>query len=119
MYRVNEETGEIYLSRGDTMSFTLKFTGYSLTANDKVMVTIKDRSGQLVKEYIETPVNNMVVIRLRNPDTDYLNPALYQWDARVIIDPVYDEEDRIVDGGSVSTPKLPMNIEIAPTVGQI
>ena len=119
MYRVDEETGEIFLSRGDTMSFTLKFTGYTLTSSDRVMVTIKDRKGMLVKEYVETPVDNMVVIQIRNPDTDYLNPAFYQWDARVIIDPVYDDQQNIIDGGSVSTPKLPMNFEIAPTVGQI
>lgn len=118
MYRIDPQTGEIYLSRGDTMSFTLRFTGYSLTSNDRILVTIKDGNGQLVKEYVETPVDNMVTISFRNPDTDYLTPTRYQWDARVIIDPVYDD-GQIVDGGSVSTPKLPMTLEIVPTVGQI
>ena len=121
MFDVNTETGRIDMHRGDTRAYTIRFTGYTLTSNDRVLVTFK-------KDYLR-PENNRVRIRMRNPETDYLEPGDFSWDVRVIIDPVYDDsgnvvegsgqEVPIVDGGAVSTPKDPMVLHIRTTVGQV
>lgn len=129
MFDVNEQTGYIDMHRGDTGAFTIKFKGYTLTSNDRVLVTFKSSSGTEIKKEYHTPENNRIRIRLRNPETDYLQPGDFSWDARVIIDPVYDESGNvvegsgqelpIVDGGAVSTPKDPMTLHIRTTVGQV
>lgn len=129
MFDVNTETGRIDMHRGDTGAYTIRFTGYTLTSNDRVLVTFKSPTGTEIKKEYHTPENNRVRIRLRNPETDYLEPGDFSWDARVIIDPVYDDsgnvvegsgqEVPIVDGGAVSTPKDPMTLHIRTTVGQV
>ncbi len=129
MFNVDTETGRIDMHRGDTGAFTIRFTGYTLTSSDRVLVTFKSPTGTEIKKEYHTPENNTIRIRLRNPETDYLEPGDFSWDARVIIDPVYDdsgnvvegsgEEVPIVDGGAVSTPKDPMVLHIRTTVGQV
>ena len=129
MFNVNTETGYIDMHRGDTGAFIIRFTGYTLTSNDRVLVTFKSMTGTEIKKEYHVPENNCIRIRLRNPETDYLDTGDYSWDARVIIDPVYDEngnvvegsgqEAEIIDGGAVSTPKDPMTLHIRTTVGQV
>lgn len=129
MFDVNRETGYIDMHRGDTGAFTIRFTGYTLTSNDRVLVTFKSQTGTEIKKAYYTPENNRIRILFRNPETDYLEPGDFKWDARVIIDPEYDEngnvvegtgeEAEIVDGGAVSTPKDPMTLHIRTTVGQV
>lgn len=129
MFNVNTENGYIDMHRGDTGAFNIRFTGYTLTSSDRVLVTFKSQTGTEIKKEYHVPENNRIRIQLRNPETDYLDAGDYSWDARVIIDPVYDEngnvvegtgqEAEIVDGGAVSTPKDPMTLHIRRTVGQV
>ena len=129
MFNVDTTTGKVTMHRGDTGAFTIKFTGYTLTSNDRILVTFKSGSGSEVKREYHVPVNNRIRLRFRNPETDYLEAQICSWDARVIIDPVYDDngnvvegsgtEAEIVDGGAVSTPRDPMVLEIKTTVGQV
>lgn len=129
MFNVNTENGYIDMHRGDTGAFVIRFTGYTLTSSDRVLVTFKSQTGTEIKKEYHMPENNRIRIQLRNPETDYLDAGDYSWDARVIIDPVYDEngnvvegtgqEAEIIDGGAVSTPKDPMTLHIRRTVGQV
>lgn len=129
MFNVNVETGYIDMHRGDTGAFTIRFTGYTLTSSDRVLVTFKSATGTVIKKEYHVPEDNRIRIQLRNPETDYLETGDYSWDARVIIDPIYDEngnvvegtgqEAEIIDGGAVSTPKDPMTLHIRTTVGQV
>lgn len=129
MFNVNVETGYIDMHRGDTGAFTIRFTGYTLTSSDRVLVTFKSATGTVIKKEYHVPEDNRIRIQLRNPETDYLETGDYSWDARVIIDPIYDEngnvvegtgqEAEIIDGGAVSTPRDPMTLHIRTTVGQV
>ena len=133
MFNVDENTGRIDMHRGDTGGFTITLTGYTLGENDRVLITFRSANGTEIKKAYYKPENNQVTVLFRNPETDYLAAGDYQWDVRVIIDPVYDENGNVVegtgtesissseitDGESVSTPRDAMTLHIRSTVGQI
>ena len=75
-----------------------------------------------VKMRRELPIENGVVtIRFVNSDTDSLDPGKYEWDVRVVLEPVYDPEhnNELSDGEEVITPEEPMALTLVGTVGQI
>lgn len=122
MFVVDENTGRIDMHRGDTGAFTITLSGYTLTENDRVLITFMGSGGTEIKKAYYVPENNQVTVTFGNPETDYLSTGDYKWDVRVVIDPVWDDsgaEPVIVDGAAVSTPMDPMTLHIRNTVGQI
>ena len=113
----------ITLSRGDTAAFriNISFNGdYTPEATDRVLFTIKDGSGQIVKQKIYAlDENNGFNVYLYNDDTDDLSVASYRWDIRYVIHPYYDPSGKIADGDQVITPELPMGITLLSVVGDI
>lgn len=119
MFIVNTETRKITLSRGDTGVVPCRLKGYTFGPNDRVLWTMKNSRGSIVKEGIYTPENNRFRVEFLNGDTDYLDPGTYSYDVRVAINPQFDSEGRIIDGSCISTPRLPMEVELLRTVGEI
>lgn len=115
----NVDGFKINLHRGDTGTIGITATGYTFGPNDRALFTVKDKSGTIVKQGIYPMVNNRFEVPFLNGDTDYLDSGLYEWDVRYVVEPVYDEEGKIVDGDAVATPKDPMDLNLWRTVGQI
>lgn len=113
------EGTKIRMSRGDTGEVTIGLSGYTFGSNDRVLFTVRESKSKEVKmRRILEIESNTVTVSFVNSDTDNLDAGNYEWDVRVIINPVYSEGD-IVDGDEVITPELPMQIELLTTVGQI
>ena len=119
MFRVDTETGTIELHRGDTGVAPYRLKGYTLGPNDRVLWTMKDSTGSIIKDGVYTPENNEFRVEFLNGDTDYLAAGVYYYDARVVIGPEYDTSGKIIDGTGVSTPISPLKIIVYSTVGQI
>lgn len=125
MFKVDPDTKTITLHRGDTGPARFRLTGYTFDARTRVLWTMKDKSGSIIKEGLYTPdENGRFTVHFKNEDTDYLSPGEYDYDARVAIDPIYDDDGKIInvnydEGGQVTTPRDPMKVIIKTTVGQI
>ncbi len=124
MFAVDTTTKKITLHRGDTGVVPFRLTGYTFSENDRVLFVAKDRNGTEIIREVYPIVNNGFKVRFPNSLTDYLPAGQYEYDARVAILPIYDENQNIVDvdfdhGGMVNTPGSPFIIEILSTVGQI
>lgn len=117
MFEIDKNARTITLSRGDTGWVPYRITGKTLGEDDRVLWTMRNAKGQEIKKQIYTPVDNVFWVRFENPETDGLPPGTYTYDARVIIGPIYDANDNIVDGEEVKTPMLPTVIRLLDTVG--
>lgn len=121
MFRVDPETKKITLHRGDTGEVTFTASGYTFSADDRALFTVKSGDGSEIVKTAYAMQNNSFVVEFTNPMTDYLAPGIYYYDVRYIVDPEYDPETGqiIEDGAVVSTPGSPYQIEILGTIGQI
>ena len=124
MFSVDEATGNIKLSVGDTASFSITAVGYTFAEEDRALFTVKDPSGEVVLERAyplaeEEPGNGVFIVQLANADTDYLQPGGYSWDVRYVLHPYYDEAGRIVSGDQVITPKAALTLTLLPVVGGV
>lgn len=125
MFSVDEATGHVRLSVGDTASFKITATGgYTFAEEDRALFTVKDPGGAVVLERVyalaaEDPGNGIFVVNLANADTDSLQPGAYSWDVRYVINPYYDERGRIVSGDQVITPKAALTLTLLPVVGEV
>lgn len=124
MFSVDEATGNIQLSVGDTASFSITATGYTFAEEDRALFTVQDPSGEVVLERAyplaeEEPGNGVFIVQLANADTDYLQPGGYSWDVRYVLHPYYDEAGRIVSGDQVITPKAALTLTLLPVVGEV
>ena len=107
------------MHRGDTGSFTLRVTGHTFGADDRMLFTVRDRTKTIVIQRVYEMTDNAAEVEFANADTDYLPAGEYQWDARYIENPQYDTNDEIVDGDGVSTPGSPYQLHLLDTVGQV
>lgn len=119
MFTWDRETKKITLSRGDTGSVPFQITGVDFGTDGRVVWTMKSAAGTIVKEGVYAPEGNIFWVQFNNGDTDGLQPGNYEYDARAVLNPVYDTEGRIVDGDWVRTPTLPLTVQILRTVGDI
>ena len=121
MFYIENDT--IYLSRGDTGSFTVTTSGYTFAAEDRALLSVKSAAGEVVFERVyelTTELGNGVfLVELHNEDTDSLAIGSYTWDVRYVIHPYYDETGRIIDGDQVITPKPPRNLVLLAVVGEV
>lgn len=122
MFNVNYETGEITMNVGDTGSFEVEAhrdDGVDWTADDRATLTIRDNQGNSVleRDYAldsEELGNGVIGIEFRNADTDDWEPGSYTWEMRYVVNPYYDEDDKIIDGDIVRTPGVNGNGEPMP-----
>jgi hypothetical protein len=118
MFQVDGDT--ITLSRGDTGSVTFRATGHTFAAEDRALFTMKSPEGTIVKQgAYQIESGGVFTVYFLNADTDYLAPGQYTYDVRYVIGPYYDSEGKIVDGDQVITPKLPKQMILLNTVGNI
>lgn len=115
----------INISRGDTGAMmvnavaTLDGEVFTFGANDRALFSIKNGSGEIVKEKVAALTDNSFTVYFTNDDTDSLSPGAYSWDVRYIIHPYYDSTGRIVNGDQVITPKEPKTMNILSVVGDV
>ena len=123
MFIVNETN--ITLSRGDTGALritadaTLNGEPFTFGQDDRALFSIKNATGEIIKEKIAQMENNVFIVYFLNSDTDAISPGSYSWDVRYIIHPYYDASGRIVDGDQVITPKAPMEMQLLTVVGDV
>lgn len=118
MFVVDTENYKIDLHRGDTGVIGITLTGHTFGADDRVLFTIKDQEGKIVKEGVYALTNNRFEVEFLNADTDHLMPGQYSWDVRCVVNPVY-ANNAIIDGDAVATPRDPMVVNLRTTVGQV
>ena len=121
MFVVDAETKKITMHRGDTGSITFTVTGYDFSdVTCKALFTLKKvKGGDVVKEQAYTlGSNGQFTVSFANADTDYLTPGNYEYDVRLIVNPVMDGT-KIVSGTVVRTPYDPIPVEIRRTVGEV
>ena len=118
MFQVDSETKKITMHRGDTGEITVTLNGYDFSNVDcKALFTMKYGGETIKEDYYDIDENNQFVVEFTNPDTDIFTSANAEYDVRVIIDPVWDENGKIVNGTMVRTPDDPIACEIRRTVG--
>lgn len=77
----------IELTRGDSFSFTMTFTGRTLPVGTQALFTLKKRvkDDTAVIEKTVGVTNNVAAVRLVPADTAELATGTYFWDMRVLI----------------------------------
>lgn len=120
MFEVDSNTKKITMHRGDTGSVTFTANGFDWSeVTAKAVFTMKKKD-QTIKEVVsDLPASGEFTVEFENEDTDFLQPGVYEYDVRVVINPVLDGNGKITDGTVVRTPWDPIPVEIRRTVGQI
>ena len=91
MFHVDPTTKKITMHRGDTGEMTVTATGATFSTEDRVLFTVKDLPGvlgeklasgtEIIKDIFEL-TDGAFTKEFTNPETDYLTPGNYYWDAR-------------------------------------
>lgn len=121
----NVDGYNISLSRGDTGALRITATAtlngepFTFGEDDRALFSIKNATGEIIKEKIAEMENNVFVVYFLNSDTDSVSPGSYSWDVRYVIHPYYDASGRIINGDQVITPKTPMEMQLLTVVGDV
>ncbi len=122
MFNVNTTNYSISMSKGDTGTIQINtVTEYTFAAEDRAVFTVKNSSGEIVKEVISELTENggTFTVSFLNDDTDHLATGAYSWDVRYVLHPYYDSAGKIVNGDQVITPMLPMTLNLLNVVGEV
>lgn len=121
MFNVNVSTGEIVMSSGDTGEIPFRISGYDFSDLDyKVVFCARNRGKKIKEEYYTLDENGRFTVCIVNGDTDQIpGPAICFYDVTVVVDPVYDQGGKIVDGSFVRTLNRPTRMSIRPAERQI
>lgn len=119
MFIINPENGEITMHKGDTGVILLRARNAEFSSADRAVFTIRDGTGEIIKEQVSELVDGAFRVIFNNSDTDGKAVGTYKWDVRYIWNPVYDGEGNIIDGFPVYTPRDPMNLFLKAVVGEI
>lgn len=109
MFQIDPTTSAITMHRGDTGAYDVTLArsdGEPFTSVDRAVYTVMQ--GQTVKihrEYaLDGETNGKFTIAFHNSDTDTWAATSYDTEIRVVINPVYDDNDKIINGDIVRTP---------------
>ena len=125
MFSVDYTTGAIEMNVGDTGSFQIQAVrddSEPWTEDDVATFTVRNASGTdvIVRNYSlvnDELGNGVIAIEFQNSDTDQLPAGSYSWEMRYVINALYDDDGRVVDGDIVRTPGVngkgePMNMTL-------
>lgn len=121
MFSISEEK-EIRISLGDTMKLGVQLAGVPLTADDRVIFTIKQSANPdspVLVEKVYTPDHDRIVVQLLNEESEKIGIGRYRWDLRIVIEPIYNSKGKITDGRRVITPFEPAIFRITGVVGNV
>lgn len=140
MFRVNLETMEITMHRGDTGSFKLHATrgnGDDWTADDRALFTVRDGTGTIVLQRFYRLDdqyglgNGVILIEFHNDDTDDWEPGQYTTEVRFNVDPIWEgtaptsrcanaltADAKMVEGSVVRT-TIQSSLTISAILGEI
>ena len=109
MFAINGK--DIELTRGDSFSFTMTFTGRTLPASTLARFTLKKKvkDEEAVIEKTVTVTDNVAAVHLLPEDTADLSPGTYFWDMRLLIPNG--------DGREVRTPMEYASFQLLEVIG--
>lgn len=120
MFNYDVNTMQITLHRGNTGTVPFKITGHDFTGETAVAYFCMKQGSTVVKEgYYPLDSTGEFTVEFVNTDTDGLAPGTYEYDVHVVLDPVYDDNDNVVDGTFVRTMMDPIPIIVKRTVGTV
>lgn len=119
MFKLADDKRMILMHKGNTGTVRIRLKGYSFGNNDRVYFCMAYPNGTPVKEAICQVVDGCIEIPFVNTDTDYLPAGDYPYAITAATDPIYDSEQKIVNGSGVSTPEDDHVIRIKPTTALI
>lgn len=108
----------IRITRGDTGLLSLTGKGRSLTANDRVVLTVARKTGFTIYKNAVQPVNGIAQFIFLNQKTAKWPAGEYRWDVRVVLDAVVSDGE-IIAGREVATPFRPGRFVVLEAVGRI
>ena len=125
MFNVDETTGAITISQGDTGSFELeaeRTDGEPWTENDRATFCVKQGEETVLERIYrldnpdedETLANGLIRIDLHNSDTKGLAPASYTWEMRFDIGAYMDGSGKLISGDGIDTPGIDGNGDPMP-----
>lgn len=110
MFTFNQNTYEIHLTRGDTLTLDFQFDGEGLSEGDKLYYTLK-KSPSDTKPLIEKEAtlidSNIGRVVFSSGDTSVLPFGRYEWDIRIFY-----------ANGEVTSPIYPAAFYVDAVVGQ-
>ena len=109
----------IRLSRGDTGIIPFRVEGVTLTDKDRAVFTVRRLTGAVLMQKVIAPEKNIFYVPFTNEETDGWKVGDYEWDIRIALDAVLDEQGRVTDGREVITPWAPGKLEVVKVVGEI
>ena len=118
MINIDLATQKITIHKGDTGSVSFQISGDTLEENDRVLFTIKNNRGVVVKQEIVTPTNGEFSITFANADTCNLEVGSYSYDIRVLGNPVI-ANGKVVSADTVDTPANAAKLELLGVVGDV
>ena len=117
MFKVCGRT--IQVSQGDTGVLHFDVEDMPLGKRDRAVFTVKKRTGGVIMRKIAAPEGNVFRIPFVNADTQSWKPDTYEWDLRIVLDPVYGAGGDVTDGREVITPFPPGALMVMKVVGSV
>jgi hypothetical protein len=110
----------IQISAGDTGVIRFDVEGARLTDRDRGVFTVKTRSGEtMIRKIIKPEKETEIMLPLVNSDTEKMQPGVYEWDIRVVLNAKFNASGDVVDGDSISTPYAPGQFTVMRVVGNV
>ena len=125
MFEIGKDDYQIRISQGDSASFRVEANGRCLSANDRVLFTVKNKARNARKEvvYIERvyqpDAHGSVLIEFSPIDTTKMPPGQYQWDLRYMYGVEADCAGNIVSVREIETPFEAASFRVLSTVGEV
>ena len=130
MFTVEEKTGAITLSQGDTGSFEVEAQrddGEEWTDEDRATFCLKS-GDEVILERIyrldnpdddETLANGLIRVEFTNAQTKAISPGSYTWEMRFATGAYLNNSGRVISGDGVDTPGVdgsgdPMPFTVKP-----
>ena len=91
----------IIIPRGDTGSFTIP-TLTMVEEGDKAIFSVFDTLHQTtVLEKVLDATEGTIIVPFEHQDTKDLLPGKYVWDMKIYCNPIYDDDNKIIDADAI------------------